>query len=109
MNILLSNIIEFNVAINIHCNVLVPRAAWSIMWGPQGKASGAPKSRVSRNGTPKWAWFLTGLFLQEKQKAQQTDVVLSGSGQVLQPFSQFTFGGTEAWGIGGSRKASFDL
>lgn len=46
MNILLSNIIGFNVAINSHCHVLVPGAAWSITWGPQGKA-GSPQSLES--------------------------------------------------------------
>lgn len=44
MNILLSSIIEFNVAINIYCNVLLLGAAWSIIQGSgRGEASRAPK------------------------------------------------------------------
>lgn len=50
MNILLSNIIEFNVAINIYCNV-VPSQLLGIEWRTHGggEAGRAPKSPFSRS------------------------------------------------------------
>lgn len=60
MNILLSSIIEFNVAINIYCNVLLLGAAWSIIQGlGRGEASRAPKVLILQKWGPQWSWSLT--------------------------------------------------
>ena len=60
MNILLSSIIEFNVAIDIYCNVLLLGAAWSIIQGSgRGEASRAPKVLILQKWGPQWAWSVT--------------------------------------------------
>ena len=77
--------------------------------GLTGQGRQRPKVSILQQRGCKWAWSLTGLFLHQEQKLQETAVVPSGSGQILQPFVQFTLGKTEAWGIRGLLKASFDL
>lgn len=66
MNILLSNIIEFNVAINIYCNV-VPSQLLGMEWKADGGGGGwqGPQVSILQKGGPGGSWSLAGFKSEE--------------------------------------------